>query len=67
MTITLEGMVETKIYNYKINQAELAKKQKLCIDKLSLILNGKQKPDIGFLKVVRKRLNIDEDFILDHI
>ena len=67
MPKTIEGMVELKMYEHKINQAALAKKLKLSTTKLSLILNGKQKPDIAFLKGVRKELNIDADFILDHV
>lgn len=64
---TLEGMIEMKMYEHKLNQVELAKRLKLSTTKLSLILNGKQKPDIGFLKGLRKELNIDADFILDHV
>lgn len=67
MPKTLEGMVEIRMYEHKISQAELAKRLKLSTAKLSLILNGKQKPDLGFLKGVRKELNIDADFILDHV
>ncbi len=55
------------MYEHKITQAELAKRLKLSTTKLSLILNGKQKPDVGFLKGVRDTLNIDADFILDHV
>lgn len=64
---TLEGMIEMKMYEKKMNQAQLAKKLKLSNTKVSLILNGKQKPDINFLKGVRKVLDIDADFILDHV
>lgn len=67
MPKTLEGMVEIKMYEHKMNQAALAKKLKLSSTKLSLILNGKQKPDVKFLKGIRKELNIDADFILDHV
>ncbi|HEY5463850.1 MAG TPA: helix-turn-helix domain-containing protein [Hanamia sp.] len=67
MPQTIEGMVELKMYEHKINQATLAKKLKLSTTKLSMILSGKQKPDIRFLKGVRKELDIDADFILDHI
>ncbi len=67
MPKTLGGMVELRMYEYKISQAELAKKLKLSTTKLSLILNGKQRPDVGFLKGVRDTLNIDANFILDHV
>jgi HTH-type transcriptional regulator/antitoxin HigA len=64
---TLAGMIELKMYEKKIRQAQLAKKLKLSEAKLSLILNGKQKPDVTFLKGIRKELKIDADFILDHV
>lgn len=64
---TLNGMIELKMYERKIKQAQLAKKLKLSEAKLSLILNGKQKPDVTFLKGIRKELKIDADFILDHV
>lgn len=60
-------MIELKMYERKIKQAQLAKKLKLSEAKLSLILNGKQKPDVTFLKGIRKELKIDADFILDHV
>ena len=50
-----------------MKQAQLAKKLNLSEAKLSLILNGKQKPDVAFLKGIRKELKIDADFILDHV
>lgn len=50
----------------KLNKLN-AKKLKLSEVKLSLILNGKQKPDVTFLKGIRKELKIDADFILDHL
>ena len=64
---TLYGMVELKLYERKMKQAQLAKKLNLSEAKLSLILNGKQKPDVAFLKGIRKELKIDADFILDHV
>lgn len=67
MPETLYGMVEMKLFEKKMKQAELAEKLKLSQTKLSMILNGKQKPDIPFLKGIRKELNIDANFILDHV
>ena len=64
---TLFGMIEMKLFEKRMKQAELAEKLKLSPAKLSLILNGKQRPDIPFLKGIRKELNIDADFILDHV
>lgn len=64
---TLAGMIELRMYEEKLKQRELAKRLKLSQAKLSLILHGKQKPDIDFLKGIRKELKIDADFILDHV
>jgi HTH-type transcriptional regulator/antitoxin HigA len=63
---TLTGMIELKMYEMKLNQLELAKKLKISQAKLSLILNGKQKPDLDFLKQVHKELKIDAEFILEN-
>lgn len=63
---TIEGMVELKMYEYKLNQAKLAEKMGMSKSKVSEILTGKRKPDIPFLKGVYKYLKIDPAFLLDH-
>jgi HTH-type transcriptional regulator/antitoxin HigA len=63
---TLTGMIEMRMFELKLNQSELAKKLKVSGAKLSLIMNGKQKPDIEFLKAVHSELGIDAEFILEH-
>lgn len=63
---TLAGMIELRMYQLKLRQNELAKKLHVSEAKLSLILNGKQKPDVAFLKHVHKELSVDADFILEH-
>jgi HTH-type transcriptional regulator/antitoxin HigA len=63
---TLIGMIEMRMFEMKLKQKELAKKLNVSDAKLSLIMNGKQKPGIDFLKAVRSELNIDADFILEH-
>ncbi len=64
---TLEGMVELRMYEMKLKQKDLAKALGMSDAKLSLILSGKQKPDIPFIKAVHTKLNISADFILQHI
>jgi HTH-type transcriptional regulator/antitoxin HigA len=64
---TLEGMIELKMYEMKLKQVELAKKLGVSNAKLSLILSGKQKPDLLFIKAVHSKLNISADFILQSI
>lgn len=63
---TLIGMIEMKMYELRLKQHELAKKLNVSNAKLSLIMNGKQKPDVEFLKSVHKELNVDADFLLQH-
>ncbi len=55
------------MYEMKLKQHELAKKLGVSNAKLSLVLNGKQKPDLLFIKAVHTKLNVDADFILQHI
>lgn len=64
---TLTGMIEMRMFEMKLKQNDLAKKLKVSDAKLSLILNGKQKPGIDFLKAIHAELNIDAEFILEHI
>lgn len=63
---TLAGMIEMRMFEMRLKQKDLAKKLNVSDAKLSLIINGKQKPDIDFLKTVYKELKINADFILEH-
>src|SRR5665811_1923463 len=63
---TISGMIEMRMFEMRLKQKDLAKKLKVSDAKLSLILNGKQKPDIDFLKAVHSELKVDAKFILDH-
>jgi len=63
---TLTGMIEMKMFELRLKQKELAKKLHVSDAKLSLIMNGKQKPDIEFLKAIHTELQIDAEFILEH-
>lgn len=63
---TLIGMIEMRMYEMKLKHKDLAKKLKISNSKLSMIMNGKQKPDIDFLKAVYAELNVDAAFILEH-
>lgn len=63
---TLAGMIEMKMYELKLKQKDLAQLLNISTAKLSLILNGKQKPDVAFLKSAHSKLNIDASFLLEH-
>jgi HTH-type transcriptional regulator / antitoxin HigA len=62
---TLAGVIEMKMYELRLNQTEVAKKLNISSTKLSLILNGKQKPDVAFLKMVHENLAIDANLLLE--
>ncbi len=64
---TLVGMIEMRMFEMKLKQKDVAKKLNVSDAKLSLIMNGKQKPDINFLKAVHTELKIKADFILQHV
>ena len=61
---TIEGMIELRMYEMKLKQHQLAEKLGVSNAKLSLILNGKQKMDLNFLKAVHRVLKVDADFLL---
>ena len=64
---TLAGIIEMKMYEMRLKQKELARKLKVSDTKLSLIMNGKQKPDIAFLKAVHTQLHVNGDFLLNSL
>jgi HTH-type transcriptional regulator/antitoxin HigA len=64
---TLSGMIEMRMYEMRLKQKDLAKKLNISDAKLSLIMNGKQKPDVDFLKAVHTELHVDAEFILQHV
>lgn len=63
---TLEGMIELRMYEMKLRQKDLAKTLNISDTKLSMILSGKQRPDVPFLKALYRNLGIPADFILEH-
>ncbi|HEY1009151.1 MAG TPA: helix-turn-helix domain-containing protein [Daejeonella sp.] len=63
---TLAGMIEMRMFEMRLKQKDLAKRLKISDAKLSLIMNGKQRPDIEFLKAIHSELQVDAEFILRH-
>jgi HTH-type transcriptional regulator/antitoxin HigA len=61
---TFEGVLEMKMYELKLTQGKMAKRLKVSDAKFSLILSGKQQPDIKFLKTVHDSLGIDGNYLL---
>ena len=64
---TFAGIIEMKMYDLQLKQTQLAKKLHVSDTKLSLIMSGKQKPDVSFLKVVHKELQIDANILLEAV
>jgi HTH-type transcriptional regulator/antitoxin HigA len=64
---TLAGIIEMKMFEMRLKQKDVARKLKISDTKLSLIMNGKQKPDIDFLKAVHKQLHVNGDFLLNSL
>jgi len=64
---TFAGIIEMKMYEMKLKQTELAKKLHISDTKLSLIMSGKQKPDIFFLKAVHRELHVDANLLLEAV
>ena len=63
---TLAEMIELKMYELRLTQKKLSEILKIAPDKLSMILNGKRKPDVSFLKAAHQKLGIDATFLLSH-
>ena len=61
---TSAGIIEMKMYEMRLKQKDLARKLKVSDTKLSLIMSGKQKPDVSFLKSVHQQLKVNGDFLL---
>ena len=64
---TFAGIIEMKMYEMRLKQTELAKKLSVSDTKLSMIMNGKQKPDISFLQAVHRELHLDANLLLEAI
>lgn len=64
---TLAGIIEMKMYDLRLKQKDVARKLNVSDAKLSLILKGKQKPDIEFLKAVHKELHVNAELLLNAV
>ena len=63
---TIAELVELKMFENKMTQAQLAEELGLGKSKISEILAGKRKADVSFLKGLHKVFKIDADFLLEH-
>jgi HTH-type transcriptional regulator / antitoxin HigA len=67
MPKSLEGIIELKMFEMRLNQKEMAALLEVTPSKLSQILNRKREPDLSFIKNIYTKLHVDPKFILEHI
>jgi HTH-type transcriptional regulator/antitoxin HigA len=64
---SLPDMIRMKMFQLKLKQHYTARLLGVSEAKLSLILAGKQKPDIYFIKALHEKLNLDANQILEAV
>lgn len=64
---SLPEIIKMKMFQLRLNQQSAAQLLGISEAKFSLIMNGKQKPDIYFLKAVREKLNVDANLLLEAV
>lgn len=62
---TIAEMVELKLFQHKMTQAEFARKSGLGLPKVNQIIKGRRPVDVSFLKAIYTQLNVPADFILE--
>lgn len=61
---SLPDMIRMRMYQMQLTQSFVAKLLGVSDAKFSLIMNGKQKPDIYFIKAIHEKLRMDANLIL---
>lgn len=61
---SLPDIIRMRMFQMRLNQGFVAKLLGVSDAKFSLIMNGKQKPDIYFIKAIHQKLNVDANRIL---
>lgn len=64
---TLADMIRMKMFQLRLKQHFTAKLLGVSEAKFSLIMNGKQRPDIYFIKALHEKLNMDANQIIKAI
>jgi HTH-type transcriptional regulator / antitoxin HigA len=67
MPITLNGMIELKMYEMRLKQRDLADLLGVESSRVSEYLNGKRKINIEIAKKIHEKLGIDGNFILKSV
>ena len=64
---SLTAIIRMRMYQMQLNQSFVAKLLGVSDAKFSMIMNGRQKPDIYFIKAVHVKLKVDANRILQAI
>ena len=64
---SLPEMIRMKMFQLQLNQQFAARLLGISEAKFSLIMNGKQKPDIYFIKAIHDKLKVDANLILQAV
>ena len=64
---SLPDMIRMKMFQLRLKQQYTARLLGVSEAKLSLIMSGKQKPDIYFIKALHEKLNLDANQILQAV
>ncbi|HLG40476.1 MAG TPA: hypothetical protein VI461_12440 [Chitinophagaceae bacterium] len=64
---SLPDMIRMKMFQLRLKQHYTARLLGVSEAKLSLIMSGKQKPDIYFIKALHEKLNLDANQILQAV
>jgi HTH-type transcriptional regulator/antitoxin HigA len=64
---SLPDMIRMKMFQLRLKQQYTARLLGVSEAKLSLIMSGKQKPDIYFIKALYEKLNLDANQILQAV
>lgn len=60
----LPEMIRMRMFQLHLNQSYIAKLLGVSDAKFSMIMSGKQKPDIYFIKAIHNKLKVDANLIL---
>lgn len=64
---SLPEMIRMRMFQMQLTQSFVAKLLGVSDAKFSLIMNGKQKPDIYFIKAIHEKLKVDANRILQSL
>lgn len=62
---SLPDMIRMRMFQLQLNQAFTAKLLGVSDAKFSLILGGRQRPDIAFIKALHEKLKLDANLIME--